>query len=78
MHAHLRRSVDVIDERKVLDRLNRRLNEMGAGAVTTAVLATYYPPRPHSGVRPEEPACGMARVAHREPPVKSSMRSPGD
>jgi sigma-B regulation protein RsbU (phosphoserine phosphatase) len=45
MHAHLRRSVDVIDERKVLDRLNRRLNEMGVGAMTTAVLATYYPPR---------------------------------
>ena len=43
MHAHLRRSVDVIDERKVLDRLNRRLNEMGVGAMTTAVLATYYP-----------------------------------
>ena len=45
MHAHLRRSVDVIDERKVLGRLNRRLNEMGVGAMTTAVLATYYPPR---------------------------------
>ena len=44
MHAHLRRSVDVIDERKVLGRLNRRLNERGA-AMTTAVLATYYPPR---------------------------------
>ena len=26
IHAHLRRSVDVIDERKVLDRLNRGLN----------------------------------------------------
>ena len=45
MHAHLRRSVDVIDQRKVLDRLNRRLNERGAGVMTTAVLATYYPPR---------------------------------
>ena len=45
MHAHLRRSVDVIDERKVLGRLNRRLNERGAGVMTTAVLATYYPPR---------------------------------
>jgi hypothetical protein len=44
MHAHLRRSVDVIDERKVLDRLNRRLNERG-DVMTTAVLATYYPPR---------------------------------
>lgn len=45
MHALLRRSVDVIDERKVLGRLNRCLNERGAGAMTTAVLATYYPPR---------------------------------
>ena len=45
MHAHLRRSVDVIDERKVLDRLNRRLNEKGVAVMTTAVLATYYPPR---------------------------------
>jgi sigma-B regulation protein RsbU (phosphoserine phosphatase) len=45
MHAHLRRSVDVIDERKVLSRLNRRLNERGVGVMTTAVLATYYPPR---------------------------------
>src|SRR5512134_1330972 len=42
MHAHLRRSVDVIDERKVLGRLNRRLNDLGASAMTTAVLATYY------------------------------------
>ena len=45
MHAHLRRSVDVIDERKVLGRLNRRLNERGVGVMTTAVLVTYYPPR---------------------------------
>lgn len=45
MHSHLRRSVDVIDEREVLGRLNRRLNEIGAGVMTTAVLATYYPPR---------------------------------
>jgi sigma-B regulation protein RsbU (phosphoserine phosphatase) len=45
MHAHLRRSVDVIDERKVLGRLNQRLNERGGAVMTTAVLATYYPPR---------------------------------
>jgi phosphoserine phosphatase RsbU/P len=44
MHAPLRRSVDVIDERKVLGQLNRRLNERGLGVMTTAVLATYYPP----------------------------------
>jgi len=45
IHGHLRRSVDVIDERKVLGRLNQRLNEKGVEAMTTAVLATYYPPR---------------------------------
>jgi sigma-B regulation protein RsbU (phosphoserine phosphatase) len=45
MHAHLRRSVDVIDERKVLDRFNARLEAKGLRAMTTAVLATYYPPQ---------------------------------
>ncbi len=45
MHAHLRESVDVIDERKVLTRFNQRLLDKGLRAMTTAVLATYYPPR---------------------------------
>lgn len=45
IHAHLRRSVDVIDERKVLGRFNDRLNAQHDRAMTTAVLATYYPPR---------------------------------
>jgi sigma-B regulation protein RsbU (phosphoserine phosphatase) len=45
MHAHLRGSVDVIDERKVLTRFNQRLVDKGLRAMTTAVLATYYPPR---------------------------------
>jgi serine phosphatase RsbU (regulator of sigma subunit) len=45
MHASLQRSVDVIDERKVLARLNARLAARGLRAMTTAVLATYYPPR---------------------------------
>jgi len=45
MHAHLRGSVDVIDERKVLGRFNDRLAAKGLRAMTTAVLATYYPPR---------------------------------
>jgi serine phosphatase RsbU (regulator of sigma subunit) len=44
MHAHLRRSVDVIDERRVLSRMDRRLDAKGLRAMTTAVLATYYPP----------------------------------
>lgn len=44
MHTHLRRSVDVIDERKVLSRLNDRLDARGLRVMTTAVLATYYPP----------------------------------
>ncbi len=45
IHDHLRRSVDVVDERKVLSRFNDRLNAQAARAMTTAVLATYYPPR---------------------------------
>lgn len=45
IHDHLRRSVDVIDERKVLMRFNDRLNAQHDRAMTTAVLATYYPPR---------------------------------
>jgi serine phosphatase RsbU (regulator of sigma subunit) len=45
IHEHLRGSVDVIDERKVLSRFNARLNTQDARAMTTVVLATYYPPR---------------------------------
>ncbi len=45
IHDHLRRSVDVIDERKVLSRFNDRLNAQDLPAMTTVVLATYYPPR---------------------------------
>jgi serine phosphatase RsbU (regulator of sigma subunit) len=45
MHAHLRQSVDVIDERRVLGGFNRRLNDAGLNVMATAVLATYYPPR---------------------------------
>ncbi|MEZ5316823.1 MAG: PP2C family protein-serine/threonine phosphatase [Vicinamibacterales bacterium] len=45
IHAHLRRSVDVVDERKVLRQFNRRLERQSLRAMTTAVLATYYPPR---------------------------------
>lgn len=44
MHDHLRRSVDVVDERRVLMRCNARLEERQLTAMTTAVLATYYPP----------------------------------
>jgi serine phosphatase RsbU (regulator of sigma subunit) len=45
IHDHLRRSVDVIDERKVLSRFNDRLDARDVRAMTTAVLVTYYPPR---------------------------------
>jgi len=45
IHDHLRRSVDVIDERKVLSRFNARLNAGSVQAMTTVVLTTYYPPR---------------------------------
>lgn len=45
IHDHLRRSVDVVDERKVLTRFGARLDAQHISAMTTAVLATYYPPR---------------------------------
>lgn len=44
IHAHLLRSVDVIDERRVLERLDARLAAKGLRVMTTAVLVTYYPP----------------------------------
>lgn len=44
MHAHLRRSVDVIDERRVFREMDRRLQNIGVRAMTTAALLTYYPP----------------------------------
>jgi sigma-B regulation protein RsbU (phosphoserine phosphatase) len=44
MHAHLRRSVDVIDERRIFRTLDRRLQELGLRAMTTAAIVTYYPP----------------------------------
>jgi hypothetical protein len=43
-YGQLRRSVDTIDERRVLRALDRRLSGRGVKAMTTAVLATYFPP----------------------------------
>lgn len=44
MHAHLRRSVDIVDERRVFAALDRRLVRLDVPAITTAVLLTYYTP----------------------------------
>jgi serine phosphatase RsbU (regulator of sigma subunit) len=44
MYDQLRRSVNIIDERRVLRALDRRIVKTGVRAMTTAVLATYYPP----------------------------------
>jgi len=44
MYDQLRRSVDIIDERRVLRALDRRILGTGVRAMTTAVLTTYYPP----------------------------------
>ena len=44
MHAHLLRSVDVIDERKVLTRMDSQLEASGLRAMTTAALLTYVSP----------------------------------
>jgi phosphoserine phosphatase RsbU/P len=44
MYGQLRRSVDIIDERRVLRAIDRRLLRAGLDVMTTAVLVTYYPP----------------------------------
>lgn len=43
-YAQLRRSVNTLDDRRVLRALDRRLARQDVRAMTTAVLATYYPP----------------------------------
>ncbi len=44
MHTHLRRCMNTPDQRRVLRKLNRRLERLGLKAMTTAALATYYAP----------------------------------
>lgn len=44
MYGQLRRSVDIVDERRVLRAIDRRIVRADVRAMTTAVLATYYPP----------------------------------
>jgi serine phosphatase RsbU (regulator of sigma subunit) len=44
MHAHLRRSMDIVDQRRVLSELHARLEQIGIRAMTTAAAVTYYPP----------------------------------
>ncbi|HNQ22268.1 MAG TPA: PP2C family protein-serine/threonine phosphatase [Phycisphaerae bacterium] len=44
MHDLLRRSVNRMDERKVLQRLNFRLCARGEGPFVTAAALTYFPP----------------------------------
>jgi serine phosphatase RsbU (regulator of sigma subunit) len=44
IHQLLRRSVDRLDERKVLRRLNLRLSKLDNGSYTTAAVLTYFPP----------------------------------
>jgi sigma-B regulation protein RsbU (phosphoserine phosphatase) len=44
MHELLRRSVNRMDQRKVLRKLNLRLSELDDGSFTTAAVLTYFPP----------------------------------
>jgi sigma-B regulation protein RsbU (phosphoserine phosphatase) len=44
MHELLQRSVNRMDQRKVLRRLNLRLSKLASGAFTTAAALTYVPP----------------------------------
>jgi serine phosphatase RsbU (regulator of sigma subunit) len=44
MHRHLRRTVDTLDERRVLRALDRRLTGGPRAVLTTAAVLTYYAP----------------------------------
>lgn len=44
MHRRLRRSMNEVDQRKVLSTLNARLVQLGLKAMTTAAAITYYTP----------------------------------
>jgi sigma-B regulation protein RsbU (phosphoserine phosphatase) len=44
MYGQLRRSVNILDERRVLRAIDRRVSSAPLAAMTTAVLFTYYPP----------------------------------
>ena len=43
-YGQLRQSVDIVDDRRVLRELDQRLDRVGMLPLTTAVLATYFPP----------------------------------
>jgi sigma-B regulation protein RsbU (phosphoserine phosphatase) len=45
IHRVLQRLMNWMDHRRVLGRLNRLLQRKGLDALTTAAVATYYPPR---------------------------------
>jgi serine phosphatase RsbU (regulator of sigma subunit) len=51
MYGQLRRSVDIVDERRVLRAIDRRIVRADVKAMTTAVLATYYPPSRRLAIR---------------------------
>ena len=44
IHRLLRRHLNTFDQRRLLRKLNRRFVDGGFGAMTTAVMATYFPP----------------------------------
>jgi serine phosphatase RsbU (regulator of sigma subunit) len=44
MYGQLRRSVDTMDERRVLRAIDRRVSTTPLATITTAVMVTYYPP----------------------------------
>ena len=44
MYGQLRQSVNIMDERRVLRAIDRRVSSTALAAMTTAVLVTYYPP----------------------------------
>jgi hypothetical protein len=74
----LRRSVDVVDDRRVFRALDERLDRIDEPALTTAVLATYFPPSRRLSISyAGHPEAWMFRRAERRwKPVEAEPAAP--
>lgn len=76
MHERLRRSVNRMDQRRVLRKLNVRLSELDDGFFTTAVVLTCFPPMRHLSISyaGHEPAWYYEASSHRWLPLEPTQR----
>ena len=76
MHDLLRRSVNRLDERKVLRRLNLSLSKLDDGSFTTAAALTYFPPTRRLSISyaGHEPAWYYAASSQRWSRLETSQR----